>query len=146
LTAREGSTGAAAFLTYARMAVLQKNKGEVLVVEDDYAIRETLRELLEDEGYRVMWASNGKEALARLHERAPRVILLDLMMPVMDGWEFRDAQQRDPALANIPVVVISADHGLDHKVSGLGVDGWLAKPFELDALLATVDRYAQPSA
>src|SRR5919206_1695644 len=100
------------------------DRGEVLVVEDDFAIRETLRELLEDEGYRVAWAANGKEALARLHERAPRVILLDLMMPVMDGWEFRVAQQRDPALASIPVVVISADHGLEQKVSSLAVDAW----------------------
>jgi DNA-binding response OmpR family regulator len=117
------------------------DKGEVMVVEDDFAIRETLRELLEDEGFRVSWASNGREALAQLKERAPRLILLDLMMPVMDGWEFRTAQQRDPDIARIPVVVISADHGLEQKVSGLSVAGWLAKPFELDALLAAVKRY-----
>jgi CheY-like chemotaxis protein len=64
------------------------------------------------------------------------------MMPVMDGWEFRVAQQRDPVLARIPVVIISADHGLERKVSDLEVDGWLAKPFELGALLETVNRYA----
>jgi CheY-like chemotaxis protein len=113
-----------------------------MVVEDDFAIRETLRELLEDEGYHVMWASNGQEALARLRDHAPRLILLDLMMPVMDGWEFRIAQQRDPSLAHIPVVIISADHGLEQKVSALAVDGWLAKPFELATLLETVNRYA----
>ena len=118
------------------------DKGEVMVVEDDFAIRETLRELLEDEGYRVTWASNGREALARIREHAPRLILLDLMMPVMDGWEFRSAQQRDPELANIPVIVISADHALEQKVGDLSPAGWLAKPFELDALLATVHRYA----
>src|SRR5919206_4825152 len=118
------------------------DKGEVMVVEDDFAIRETLRELLEDEGYRVVWAANGREALQRLKERAPRLILLDLMMPVMDGWEFRTAQQRDPELARIPVVIISADHALEHKVSALAVDGWLAKPFELATLLETVNRYA----
>jgi CheY-like chemotaxis protein len=113
-----------------------------MVVEDDFAIRETLRELLEDEGYRVLWASNGQEALALLEHRSPRLILLDLMMPVMDGREFRLAQRSDPALARIPVVVISADHALEQKVAGLAVDGWLAKPFELDALLATLQRYA----
>jgi two-component system, OmpR family, response regulator CpxR len=124
------------------VAISTAPKGEVLVVEDDFAIRETLRELLEDEGYDVSWASNGREALELLAHRAPRVILLDLMMPVMDGWEFRVAQQKDPALARIPVVVISADHALDQKVAALAVDGWLAKPFELDALLTTLRRYA----
>jgi CheY-like chemotaxis protein len=123
------------------VAISTAPKGEVLVVEDDFAIRETLRELLEDEGYDVSWASNGREALELLAHRAPRVILLDLMMPVMDGWEFRVAQQKDPALARIPVVVISADHALDQKVAALAVDGWLAKPFELDALLTTLRRY-----
>ena len=124
------------------VAISTAPKGEVLVVEDDFAIRETLRELLEDEGYDVSWASNGQEALHVLSRRAPRVILLDLMMPVMDGWEFRHAQRQDPALASIPVVVISADHALEHKVAAMAVDGWLAKPFELDALLTTLRRYA----
>jgi CheY-like chemotaxis protein len=117
-------------------------KGEVLVVEDDYAIRETLRDLLQDEGYPVLSASNGQEALTLLEHCSPRLILLDLMMPVMDGREFRLAQRSDPALARIPVVVISADHSLEHKVEGLAVDGWLAKPFDLDALLMTLKRYA----
>jgi CheY-like chemotaxis protein len=116
-----------------------------MVVEDDYAIRETLRELLEEEGYRVTQASNGAEALARLRdtEGPPSLILLDLMMPVMDGWEFRDAIAGDPKLSEIPVIVISADHSLDTKVSSMDVQGWLAKPFELDQLLATIGRYAE---
>jgi CheY-like chemotaxis protein len=124
------------------MVANEPTKGEVMVIEDDFAIRETLREVLEDEGYGVVWASNGQEALAQLRSHSPRLILLDLMMPVMDGWEFRSAQRRDPALASIPVIVISADHALDQKVSTLAADGWLAKPFELDALLATLQRYA----
>jgi CheY-like chemotaxis protein len=126
------------------MAGASTERGDVMVVEDDYAIRETLRELLEEEGYRVTQASNGAEALARLRTmRAPRLILLDLMMPVMDGWEFRSAIGRDEKLAGIPVIILSADHGLAQKVSGLAVQGYLPKPFELEDLLQTVERYAE---
>jgi CheY-like chemotaxis protein len=122
-----------------------RNGDVVMVVEDDYAIRETLRELLEEEGYRVTQASNGAEALARLRDSdgPPTLILLDLMMPVMDGWEFRDAIAGDPRLAEIPVIVISADHSLDKKVSAMRVQGWLAKPFELGQLLAAVGQFAE---
>jgi CheY-like chemotaxis protein len=116
-------------------------RGEVMVVEDDFAIRETLRELLEEEGYKVVEASNGAEALSRLRARTPRLILLDLMMPVMDGWEFRHELEEDPRLASIPVIVISADHALEEKVDSMHVEGYLAKPFELDRLLAAVERY-----
>jgi CheY-like chemotaxis protein len=122
----------------------QGARGDVMVVEDDYAIRETLKELLEEEGYRVTQAANGAEALARLRDTdgPPSLILLDLMMPVMDGWEFRDAIAEDPKLSDIPVIVISADHSLDMKVSSMDVQAWLSKPFELDQLLSTIDRYA----
>ena len=114
------------------------------MVEDDFAIRETLRELLEEEGYRVTQASNGAEALARLREsKTPKLILLDLMMPVMDGWEFRHAIEGDPRLADIPVIVISADHGLEQKIDAMHVEGYLAKPFELERLLETVERYTE---
>ena len=122
------------------MAVAGRER-EVMVVEDDVAIRETLREVLEDRGYRVVGAANGVEALASLRGRTPSLILLDLAMPVMDGLEFRDVQRSDPELARIPVVIISADHGGENEASRLAVEGYLAKPFELDALLATVDRY-----
>jgi CheY-like chemotaxis protein len=115
---------------------------EVMLVEDDDGIGEILRDLLEEAGFRVTWAPNGLEALAQLRlGRVPRVILLDLMMPVMDGLEFRTAQRRDPALAPIPVVVISANEGVDRKISDMQVDGYLPKPFELGTLLDTVNRY-----
>src|SRR5215213_7431302 len=81
----------------------------ILVVDDDHAIRDSLTELLEDEGYVVARAENGQEALEFLRSNgAPCLILLDLMMPVMDGYEFMDRTQGDPQLADIPVVVITA--------------------------------------
>jgi CheY-like chemotaxis protein len=113
----------------------------ILVVEDDFSIRETIAELLEGEGYSVTRAANGAEALERLRRtEETSLILLDLMMPVMDGWEFRSRQKSDPRLAGIPVVVLSADNALDQKVSSLGVDAWLSKPFEVERLLETIDR------
>ncbi len=126
------------------MSVTERYRGEVMVVEDDFAIRDTLRELLEEEGYRVTQAANGAEALARLRDAGiPKLILLDLMMPVMDGWEFRHAIEADPRLASIPVIVISADHALEQKIGAMHVEGYLPKPFELDRLLETVERFAE---
>jgi CheY-like chemotaxis protein len=123
-------------------ASAQSPSVEVMVVEDDQAIRESLTEVLVEEGFAVTWAANGAEALDLLRgARAPRLILLDLMMPVMDGWEFRRALRQDTALARIPVVIISAEHALPQKASALAVDGYLAKPFRLEALLSTVHRY-----
>ncbi|WP_235969415.1 response regulator [Anaeromyxobacter diazotrophicus] len=121
--------------------------GEVLLVEDDRAIRDTLRELLEDEGYRVQWAEHGLDALKQLRAglragQRPRLILLDLMMPVMNGWEFREAQRRDPALSQIPVIVLSADDPLREKVVGMSVAGWFSKPFAISALLEAIHRCA----
>jgi CheY-like chemotaxis protein len=143
------SAGIPPCLTFVRMtaaaAVTEASPPpcDVMVVEDDFAIRETLRELLEEEGYRVAWASNGDEALTQLRRGTfPGLILLDLMMPVMDGTAFRSALRLDPELAGIPVVVISADSGLEEKASTMAVDGYLAKPFDLVALLDTVRRCA----
>jgi CheY-like chemotaxis protein len=115
----------------------------VLVVDDDAAIREALEAVLEDEGYVVRGAANGREALALLRTgvRPPAVILLDLMMPVMSGWDFRAEQQGDPALASIPVVVLSADRDVATKAAALQVPGYLAKPVNLDVLLDVVREY-----
>jgi len=128
---------------YNLIAALPDSCCEVLVVEDDFAVRETLQELLEEEGFLVVQACNGQEALDRLRgvASAPRLILLDLMMPVMDGWQFRAEMRRDPHLSRIPVVVMSADVALDQKVRGLAVAGVLPKPVELDRLLETVRRF-----
>jgi CheY-like chemotaxis protein len=115
--------------------------GRILLVEDDTAIREVLAEALRGEGFEVTCASNGAEALRRLGDGAttPGVILLDLMMPVMDGWSFRAAQRRDPRLTDIPVVVLSAD--AEGTLANLAPAAFLAKPYDLDRLLAVVGRY-----
>ena len=118
----------------------------VLVVDDDQDIRESLVEALEDEGFSVLVASNGSDALEKLRAAGapPCVILLDLMMPVMDGWQFRDEQQRDQALARIPVVVLTADGNARQKAAKMQVDEGIPKPIRLDHLLSVVGRYCQP--
>ena len=110
----------------------------VLVVEDDVDILRALVQVLEDEGYAVRTAGNGQIALDTLRApgaQRPCVILLDLMMPVMDGWAFRAEQLRDATLAQIPVIVLTADGSAAHK--GYLMDGArvLKKPIDLDTLL-----------
>lgn len=113
---------------------------KILIIEDDHDIRETYRQLLELEGYEVVTASNGKEGLELLKRMGrPSLILLDLMMPVMNGWEFLAAQKGDQALANIPVVVVTAA-GKD-KEKSVEAAGYIKKPVELQSLLDTVKQY-----
>jgi len=107
----------------------------VLVVDDDPDILDALSEILEVEGYHVQRARNGREALQRLEQELPDLVLLDLMMPVMDGWEF--ARSLDPG-ARPPIIVLSADRNVSAKAKEIGALGWLAKPFELSELLAAV--------
>jgi two-component system cell cycle sensor histidine kinase/response regulator CckA len=112
---------------------------DILLVEDDHAIRDALQGILEDEGYAVVTAENGHEALQRLHTHpAPDLIVLDLRMPVMDGWQFRAAQKGDPALAGIPVLAISADGGA--KAAAIDAQAYLRKPLTTDALLSAISR------
>lgn len=110
----------------------------ILLVDDDADLRRSLAELLEEEGYEVSCANNGEEALHALAGAPPHAILLDLTMPVMDGWAFREVQRSDPRLARIPTVVISAAYSDARAVAGLGADAFLAKPFELSRLTATL--------
>jgi two-component system response regulator CpxR len=106
----------------------------VLVVDDDDSIREVLAEVLRDEGYDVSCAGNGEQALTELREHGPPdLMLLDLMMPVMSGWELLELLQSSDDLSRIPVVVVSA-------MNAPGVCEHLAKPIDLDRLLATVGR------
>ncbi len=110
-----------------------------LVVEDDAAISDTLAEVLRVLGYEPSCCANGRDALERLR-RGPRpdVILLDLRLPVMDGWEFRVEQRKDPDLASIPVVVLSADGA--PKAAAIDADAYLTKPVDFDRLAGTVER------
>jgi len=110
----------------------------VLIVEDDRDTREMLERFLELEGYRVRTAENGQRALEELERDAQAcVILLDLMMPVMNGWQFREAQVRNPKAAKIPVVVVSAAGARD-QIPRIEADGWISKPVDFDRLLQTI--------
>ncbi|HYV46124.1 MAG TPA: response regulator [Myxococcaceae bacterium] len=117
----------------------------ILVVDDDPDILDALSEILETEGYEVDRARHGQEALSRIDQRRPDLILLDLMMPVMDGWEFAHALRRREDGAHIPVVVLSADRQASAKARVVGARDFLAKPFELNELLRVVsDSVPQP--
>lgn len=122
---------------------LRMARRHVLVVDDDRDIRETLQELLEQEGFEVETARNGVEALAHARREHPAVILLDLFMPTMDGLEFRRVQIQDPELARIPVVIVSAAPGMEDRITQLGVAGHLEKPLRIEQLLETVTRYCR---
>lgn len=109
----------------------------ILVVEDEYAIAQMLQMFLEDEGYRVRLATNGQEGLARLAEEPPDLILCDLMMPLVGGWQFCQLMQAEPRYRSIPLVLMSA---ADHSPKGRECNyaAFLTKPFNLDTLLDTI--------
>ena len=109
----------------------------VLIVEDDRDTREMLGRFLELEGFEVSTAANGQLALDALRQHAAAVIVLDLMMPVMDGWQFRQQQIHDPRLAGIPVVVVTAA-GSRTSLPPIDAHGWLSKPVDLDQLLQMI--------
>jgi CheY-like chemotaxis protein len=114
-----------------------------MIVEDDPDTREMLERFLELEGFTVCSAANGQLALDVLHATSkPCVILLDLMMPVMNGWEFRAAQSCDPKLSHIPVVVVTAA-GARADMPAIEADGWLSKPVDFDRLLATIHPFCE---
>lgn len=130
---------------YVWLPGMSERSKTILVVDDDLEIRETLRDVLEEEGYRVTLAANGAEALRQLRGLAavdhPALILLDLMMPEMNGWQFCEEQRKDGALAAIPVVVISAA-SIGEKRGSISGHTFLKKPIELSRLLDAVEKHA----
>ncbi|AKF07375.1 response regulator [Sandaracinus amylolyticus] len=122
-------------------ADVESSDAPILVVEDDADVRDTMVQVLESEGHAVRGARDGREALDALRAGLrPRLILLDLMMPVMNGWQFREEMEREPALASIPVVLVSALDPGTERTASIAAAGFLHKPFELDELLDAVQR------
>jgi CheY-like chemotaxis protein len=118
----------------------------ILVIEDDPECREAVVFVLELEGYRVVAVEHGLAGLHYLDAHdPPALILLDLMLPVMDGWRFVSEQRARPALAAIPVVLMSGERDLAKQATRLGVAGSIEKPLAIDALAATVRKFATPA-
>lgn len=120
-----------------QLASTSSDRG-ILIVDDDAAAVDSLAAILTDEGYQVSSASNGKEALAYLRGAVPpRVIILDLFMPEMDGWEFRREQLKDPRLSNIPVVVMTGAS----IYAGIDANVIVHKPLDVERFISLVGRY-----
>jgi CheY-like chemotaxis protein len=116
----------------------------ILIVDDDLNIRREVSEILGEEGFDVLVASGGAEALRILATSArPAVILLDLVMPRTDGWDLRRAQLADPRLASIPVLVFSSLDGGPRDVADLRAAGFVAKPFTIAQLLGAIERFRE---
>jgi CheY-like chemotaxis protein len=114
----------------------------ILIVEDDEYIRDSLAELLESEGFLITAARNGQEALEVLSGvPLPDLILLDLMMPILNGFQFREEMQNNQSLAHIPVIVMSADGHVQEKLNKTHANGYLKKPLDIDLLLETLKSF-----
>src|SRR6185503_6847624 len=110
-------------------------EGRVLVVDDEPMVRETLGQVLTDEGYVVDLAVDGKTALECVHAARPDAILLDLMMPGMNGRQFLQALRDNPAYSHVPVLIMTAVHGLEVNLASIGASDVVEKPFNMDELL-----------
>jgi len=116
----------------------------VLLVEDDDGVREMLAAALDLEGMEVKTAANGELALALLERWRPHVIVLDLNMPVMDGWAFRQAQRGQASIADIPVIVFSASFQGKDRVATLDAAAFVSKPCDIDHLMGVIGSVIQP--
>jgi DNA-binding response OmpR family regulator len=116
--------------------------GPLLIVDDEFGLADTLRDFLRDEGYRTVVAFNGREALARMAEETPALVLLDYMMPSMNGLEFLEAMKRDERFSGVPVIMMSAAPASFWR--SLPCAGFLPKPFKLSQVVALVHQLAGP--
>jgi DNA-binding response OmpR family regulator len=115
----------------------------VLVVEDDPDLLALVEMVLVEDGYRVRTAPEGGAALSEVANEMPALVLLDMRMPGMDGWEFaREFRARHGRAA--PIVVVTAAEDARRRAEEIEADGWLAKPFDLDEVLAVAARHARP--
>lgn len=135
-----GPAGASEAQTSAAMSLAPAASPRILVVDDDADICAVIRLTLEEEGYTVTTAANGRQALDRIGEQRPDIVLLDLTMPVMNGWEFNHRLQ--DVAPGIPVVFMTAAFRAQAEAETHGAAGYLSKPFDVDELLAAVARFA----
>ncbi|MEP6774369.1 MAG: response regulator [Chloroflexota bacterium] len=115
---------------------------DILIVEDEQDLSALLLDVLETEGHRARTAGNGLEALRRIEERRPQLILLDMMMPVMDGWQFIERLRANAEWTTIPVVVITAVYDMSSLERKTGAKAILTKPFDIELIVDAVDLYA----
>lgn len=143
----EGERGQRANATAVRD--VQANTVRILIVDDDPTIRSVLEALLEDEGFTPVTAANGQEAVMIVRDDPPALVLMDLMMPVMNGVEAARTLKSEPQTASVPIIAMSAGFILRESIDDLLADSIISKPFDLDALIANIRstlRRAQPEA
>jgi two-component system, chemotaxis family, chemotaxis protein CheY len=114
----------------------------ILVVDDDIGLRVMFQTLLREEGYGVLEASNGQEALDLLKTEKPNLIVLDLMMPVMNGWQFLEEIEKHPELDATPIILLSASRELTTTARLNKIRAFLPKPFDIDTLLDYIEKYS----
>ena len=118
---------------------------QILIVDDDEDVRDAVADVLVDEGYGVTGVSSGREALQHLQDHVlPSLILLDMMMPEMDGWLLRQELKKSPDLASIPIVILSGHGDVRDAALALGAVDYLRKPLRMDSLLEIAERYCRP--
>ncbi len=116
----------------------------VLIVDDDIGLQETLSAILESEGYEPVMASDGLQAMEKLNQMTPAVVLLDLAMPLMDGKSLVEELERQGRRQQVPIIVITADGRARSKAAAIGADAYVEKPFRIPVLLDEIERNMRP--